>query len=302
MRIRGIHHITAITAEAQPNIDFYAGVLGLRLVKKTVNFDAPDMYHLYYGDRTGRPGSILTFFEIPGAAPGRAGRGMVHRIGWRVATRASLDFWRDRLAGEGIVATADGDELAFADPEGLAIELVVDASGQEPLVAGAPGIPDEHALRGFCGARAFATDPGRSRSLLEGLVGATPAGDGYVIGDTARSATWDYDAAPVTPGRPGAGTVHHIAWSTEPGEQEAWLERVAADGRHPSPIMDRTYFRSIYFREPSGVLFELATRGPGFAIDEPEETLGRALRLPPQYEPHRAAIEANLEPVRSPHP
>jgi glyoxalase family protein len=300
VRVAGIHHITAITREAQPNIDFYAGVLGLRLVKKTVNFDAPDMYHLYFGDQTGRPGSIMTFFEIPGVPPGRPGAGMIHRVSWRVASPASLGFWEARLAGAGIETERADSWLRFADPEGLGLELVADTSGEEPLAADSPDIPGEHRLLGFAGARAFSGDPAASAATLADLLGGEGGGAAWILDEDGRSSAWAYDPPPVTPGRPGGGTVHHIAWATEPADQQTWLKQVLASGHHPSPIMDRTYFRSIYFREPSGVLFELATRGPGFTIDEEAADLGTGLRLPPQYESRRTAIEAQLRPVAAP--
>jgi glyoxalase family protein len=300
MNTSGIHHVTAITAEAQPNIDFYAGVLGLRLVKKTVNFDAPEMYHLYFGDETGAPGSIMTFFEIPGVVPGRAGAGMIHRVSWRVGAPDALSFWERRLADAGVEAERADEWLRFADPEGLGLELVIDRSAEEPLAADAPGVPAEHRLLGFHGARALAADPAASTATLADLLGGSEAGRDWNLGDGHRSSHWGYDPAPTTPGRQGSGTVHHIAWGTAPEEQEAWLDRVITAGYYPSPIMDRTYFRSIYFREPSGVLFELATRGPGFAIDEPLEDLGTGLRLPPQFESSRTAIEARLRPVAAP--
>jgi glyoxalase family protein len=298
-RLHGIHHVTAITAEAQPNLDFYAGVLGLRFVKKTVNFDAPDMYHLYFGDETGTPGSVMTFFEIPGAPPGRPGAGMIHETRWRVRDEAALDFWSDRLAGHGIAGTRTSGLLRFADPEGLGIALVADPGEDPPLAAVARDIPAEHALLGFAGARALTDDVERSAAMLVELPGFERAGDGWQItGD--RTSTWAYDPAPVTPGRPGAGTVHHIAFASHPDEQQDWFAALVAAGHRPSPILDRTYFRSIYFREPSGVLFEIATIGPGFTIDEPVATLGGELRLPPQYETRRAVIENRLRPILNP--
>jgi glyoxalase family protein len=299
-RLHGIHHVTAITAEAQPNIDFYAGVLGLRLVKKTVNFDSPDMYHLYFGDETGAPGSIMTFFEIPGALPGRAGAGMVHETRWRVRDAAALDFWATRLTDAAVATERDGTALRFADPEGLGVALVADETPDAPLAAAHAEIPAEHALLGFEGASAYSTDPDRSTAVLDLLPGFERDDDGNWRVEGDRSSTWRYDPAPVTPGRPGAGTVHHIAWASRAAEQEDWLAAIVGDGLRPSPIMDRTYFRSIYFREPSGVLFEIATDEPGFLIDEPVDSLGSALRLPPQFEPRRGPIEARLRPLRSP--
>jgi glyoxalase family protein len=300
MRFEGIHHVTAITADAQANVDFYAGVLGLRLVKKTVNFDAPEMYHLYFGDVTGAPGSILTFFEIPGAAPGRPGAGMVHRVDWRVADAAALDFWAERLAGAGTAVDRGDEWLDFSDPEGLAQRLVVDASGEAPLIAAAADVPAEHAIRGFAGLRAYAVDAAASARLLEDLLGFEAAEDGWGLAGRQRSATYALDPAPATRGLGGAGTVHHVAWTAPDEDHEAWHDAVHAAGRRPSPIIDRQYFHSIYFREPSGVLFELATPSPGFAIDEEPEALGQSLRLPPQYEGIRARLERTLEPLSNP--
>ncbi|MDX6375718.1 MAG: glyoxalase family protein [Gaiellaceae bacterium] len=299
-RLHGIHHVTAITAEAQPNVDFYADVLGLRLVKKTVNFDSPDMYHLYFGDEVGHAGSTMTFFEIPGAAPGRPGAGMVHETQWRVRDTAALDFWTARLTDAAIATERDGATLRFADPEGLGLAFVADQSPDAPLAALHPAIPAEHALLGFAGARAYSSDPERSTATLERLPGFERSDDGAWRVEGDRSSTWHYDSAPVTPGRPGAGTVHHIAWAAKDAEQEDWQAAIAAQGLRPSPIMDRTYFRSVYFREPSGVLFEIATDAPGFTLDEPVASLGSALRLPPQFEARRVPIEARLRPLRSP--
>jgi glyoxalase family protein len=301
MQLEGIHHITAITGDAPGNVDFYARALGLRMVKKTVNFDAPDVYHLYYGDERGDPGSILTFFEFPGAARGRAGAGMVHTIAWRVASAAALDFWAARLEGEGVAVERGDDGLTFSDPEGLALALVVDGSGDPPLTARAQGVPDEHALLGFSGARAYAADPARGERLFGAL--SFDPGDGGIwrVAGEARGALYALDAPPAEPGIQGAGTVHHIAWSSQDDdEQEAWRARVAEAGAHPTPIIDRQYFHSVYFREPNGVLFELATRGPGFDVDEPAESLGEALKLPPQHEPLRERLERTLTPLPNP--
>jgi glyoxalase family protein len=300
MRLDGIHHITAITADATRNVDFYTRVLGLRMVKKTVNFDAPDVYHLYFGDDGGAPGSILTFFEFPGAAPGRAGAGMVHRIRWRVGSRQALSFWADRLAGEGTAAelAQDGLSLEFRDPEGLGLELGVVETDDEPLIARADGIGAEHALLGFDGARAYGVaDADHDRVLVETL-GFTPTAPGaYVLDGGARTARYAYDEPPAQRGSQGAGTVHHIAWCTRDEDHAAWRERVHVAGMRPTPIIDRQYFRSIYFREPSGVLFELASAGPGFAVDEAPDRLGRELRLPPQHEHLRARLERTLTPL-----
>ena len=292
MKLEGIHHVTAITGDAQGNVDFYVDRLGLRLVKKTVNQDDPTVYHLFYADEKGSAGSDITFFEYPGATRGRAGAGMVHRVLWRVGSEDSLDFWAERLGVE-----RSGDTLVFADPEGLEHELVVDTTGEEPLSAEHPEVPREHALRGFHGVRAFTSDPEQSTAFLEGL-GFEP---GWVARGESRSGTYEYDRPPSeASGVPGAGTVHHVAWGSSREEHEAWRERAAELGARPTPIIERFYFKSIYFREPSGVLFEIATLGPGFTADEPLETLGERLSLPPAFEPLREQVEPKLTPIRNP--
>jgi glyoxalase family protein len=304
MQLDGIHHITCITADARGNVDFYARVLGLRLVKKTVNFDAPDVYHLYYGDERGAPGSILTFFEFPDAARGRAGAGMIHRVRWRVASEEALGFWAERLAREGVeFDEASGGErsLAFRDPEGLGLELAVVDVDDEPLRAAADGIPPEHALLGFDGVRAYSRSPGEEERLLTEELGFDMTGPGeYVLGGGRRHAAYGHDEPPSAAGLQGAGTVHHIAWCDRDDDHEAWEERLTRIGARPTPIIDRQYFLSIYFREPRGVLFELATPSPGFAVDEDPEHLGEALRLPPQYEHLRARLEPILTPLENP--
>jgi glyoxalase family protein len=304
MELDGIHHITCITADAQANVDFYAGVLGLRMVKKTVNFDAPDVYHLYFGDEQGAPGSILTFFEFPDAAPGRAGAGMIHRLIWRVASDDALAFWSERLAGEGIDVAHDpvGRAIVFHDPEGLALELAAVDTGDEPLRAQAEGIPPEHALLGFEGARAYGRigdGDAEDRLLTEGMGFARTAPGVYVL-QGRRRATYTYDDAPAAAGFQGAGTVHHIAWCDRDDEHAGWRERVASFGAHPTHVIDRQYFLSIYYRVPTGVLFELATPSPGFAVDEDPAHLGEALRLPPQYEARRDELEHALTPLTNP--
>jgi glyoxalase family protein len=303
MELNGIHHITAITADAQQNVDFYAGLLGLRLVKKTVNFDAPDIYHLYYGDEVGNPGSILTFFEFPGVPRGRAGAGMVYRLVWRVTAEA-LDFWAERLSAAGIPVERTPTSLRFDDPEGLALELAIDDGADEPLVAEYPDVAFEHALRGFAGVRVHAELARIDARFLSSLGFARSEENIYELAGASRHAFYAYDACPPEqpPERPlqGAGTVHHIAWATPPEEHAAWRERVLEAGGIPTPIIDRQYFYSIYFREPSGVLFELATIGPGFTVDESPETLGDALKLSPEYEYLREELERRLRPLRNP--
>ena len=301
MQLDGLHHISCITGDAPGNLAFYTGVLGLRLVAKTVNQDDPYVYHLFYGDEEGSPGFDLTFFEYPGALPGRAGAGMVYRITLRVGSPEALDFWAERLTGRGIESTRDGDRLQFSDPEGLGLELVASASTDAPLTARHPEVPPAFAIQGFDSVRAYGGRVASTRRLLEEVLGAKNAGE-YVwtIAGKSRHSTITYDAPPDLPGRAGAGTVHHIAWATELEDHEAWLEQLHRGGVSSTPIVERYYFRSIYFREPSGVLYELATKGPGFTVDLPLDLLGRELVLPPMLEPRRAEIIEHLVPLVDP--
>ena len=301
MHLDGIHHISCITGDAPGNLAFYTGVLGLRMVAKTVNQDDPYVYHLFYGDEEGSPGFDLTFFEYPGALRGRAGSGMVYRITLRVGTAAALDFWQKRLAGHGITATRHDDRLRFDDPEGLGLELVVTTSSDTPLTARHPDVPAEFALQGFASVRAYGGRVAATGRLLAGVMGATPLGDDvWQLAGKARHGTIAYAVPPDLPGRAGAGTVHHVAWATELDEHEAWLERLHRGGVSSTPIVERYYFRSIYFREPSGVLYELATKGPGFTVDLPLERLGRELVLPPTLAGRRAEILTHLIPLPDP--
>jgi glyoxalase family protein len=300
MRFEGIHHVTCITADAPGNVDFYVRVLGLRLVKKSVNQDDPTVYHLFYADEKGSAGSDLTFFEYPNARPGRAGRGMIHRIVFRVGSDEAVAFWEERLAAEGVETTSDDGRLRFADPEGLGLEFTVVQTGDEPLVAEHPDIPHDLALQGFNAVRAYG-DPEPSRRFLEETLAFEPRGDeSWEVRGAKRGSWYAYDDPPSETGVPGAGTVHHVAWASPPEEHESWHELVAASGAHPTPIIDRFYFRSIYFREPSGVLFEVATIGPGFIVDEPLESLGERLSLPPNYEHLRERVEPLLTPLPNP--
>jgi glyoxalase family protein len=302
MKLEGIHHITAITGDAPGNVEFYTGLLGLRMVKKSVNQDDPTVYHLFYGDDDGSPGMDLTFFEYPGAARGTAGAGMVHRIVWRVASAGALQFWKERLEQHGVSAELRGESLVFDDPEGLEHEFVRSTSSDPPLCAQAPGIPSEHALQGFDGVRAYSADPARSTSLLGETLGFTSEdGKDWEVRGDQRGSFYAYD--PVPPGvtaSPGAGSVHHVAFASLPEEEEAWQSRVAEAGARPTTVIDRFYFRSVYFREPSGVLFEIATIGPGFAVDEDAEHLGERLSLPPSFEPLRERLEGLLTPLPYP--
>ncbi|HYF26672.1 MAG TPA: VOC family protein [Baekduia sp.] len=300
MRFDGLHHITAFTGDARRNVDFYTRVLGLRLIAKTVNQDDPSVYHLFYGDELARPGLDLTFFEYRLAKPGRAGAGMVHRIVWRVGSQDALDFWDQRLTAEGVVTRREAG-LRFADPEGLAHELVVSGAPDAPLVAEHPEVPRELALQGFEGVRAYSADAEASGDLLVGILGAVRRPDGAYELRGARRGGWiAFDPAPPEPGRQSAGTVHHVAWGTTSEDQPRWRELLDRLGVANTGIVDRHYFTSVYFREPGGVLYELATDEPGFTVDGPVEELGRRLILPPWLEPRRAEIEARLTPLPDP--
>jgi glyoxalase family protein len=303
MRLDGIHHVTCITADAPRNVDFYTRVLGLRLVKKTVNQDDPTVYHLFYADEEGSPGSDITFFEYPGVRRGRAGAGMIHTVRWRLGSEEAVDFWERRLASEARAVARDDATVAFEDPEGLRHVLAVVDTEDAPLIAEHPEIPAELALQGFDGARAFSADPDASRGLLEEALGFEPRGDGaWEARGPTRGGAYAYDEPPAEPGSGGAGTVHHVAWASTMEEHEQWRERVAAADFRPTPIIDRFWFRSIYFREPSGVLFEIATLGPGFAADEDLEHLGERLVLPPAFEHLRDQVEPILTPLPDPRP
>jgi glyoxalase family protein len=299
MKLEGIHHITAITEDAQRNVDFYVGVLGLRLVKKTVNQDNPTVYHLFFADESGDPGSDLTFFEYPGVPRGRAGAGMVHRIVWRVASEDSLAFWEERLAANSTDTHRDGAGLVFADPEGLEHELLVVDVPDAPLIADHPEVPAGLALQGFHAVRAYSAAPDASAALLEALEFEQVDG-GWEARGEKRGGRYLFDEPPAERGLQGAGSVHHVAWASLPDEHMEWRQRAISAGAQPTPEIDRFYFLSIYFREPSGVLFEIATMGPGFSVDEPVEHLGEKLSLPPDYEHLRAEVEPNLKPVRNP--
>ena len=300
MKLEGVHHITAITGDAQRNVDFYVGVMGLRLVKKTVNQDDPTVYHLFYADEGGDAGSDLTFFEYPGAPEGRAGDGMIHTVAWRVASSDALDFWAERLAANDVEVDRGESSLRFEDPEGLTHELRVTDVSDEPLIADHPEIPAEMALQGFDGARAYSSNPDASRSFFEEALAFESREDGWEARGENRGGLYGFDEPPAERGLQGAGSVHHIAWASQMDEHEGWRDRVISAGARPTPVIDRFYFRSIYFREPSGVLFEIATLGPGFTVDEPLESLGEKLSLPPDYEHLREQVEPVLRPINNP--
>jgi len=297
----GIHHISSMTADAPRNVAFYAGVMGLRLVKKTVNQDDPTVYHLFYADENASAGADMTFFEYPGVMPGRAGAGMIHRITFRVGSEKALDFWAQRLASAGVESERAEDRLRFADPEGLGLELMVSDVADSPLIADHPEISRDLALQGFAGVRAYSNAPERSSSLLEDVLGFRNIGAGqYESRGERRGSFYIYDDAPQTRGVGGAGTVHHVAWSSTIEDHPAWHDKVVAAGARPTPIIDRFYFKSLYFREPSGVLFEIATLGPGFTTDEPLEHLGERISLPPNFEHLRDQVERTLTPLPNP--
>ena len=304
--ITGIHHITALASGAQSNINFYCGVLGLRLVKKTVNFDAPDVYHFYYGDETGSPGSILTFFPYEGLARGRHGKGMLNTTSFSLPS-SSLDYWMARLKKFGVDFKGPDERfeeviLYFEDPDGLGLELVF--SGKETRNGFSYGpVPVEHAIRGFYGAEIWEEGYERTAGLLteqmdHKLIGEK--GNRFRFAATDRPGNYvDLFCAPDSlKGLGGAGTVHHIAFATPTAESQLEArKKIAQRMLNPTPVLDRNYFTSIYFREPGGVLFEIATAGPGFLVDEEKDKLGTALKLPSQYEPYRAQIEKRVVPI-----
>ena len=298
MRLEGVHHVTAITGDVIQNVNFYTGVLGLRLAAKSVNQDDPSVYHVFYSDEHGQPGADITFFEYRGAPRGRAGAGTVHRVLWRVTGEPALAFWRDRLAAHGVATVREGASLRFADPEGLEHELVVANVPDEPRVADHPEIPRELALQGFHGVRAYGGRVAASGRLLEQVLGATPAGENtWELRGDRRGGTIQFDTPPAERGVPGAGTVHHVAWGTSVAEHPKWVDELASQGVQSTPVVDRHFFKSIYFREPGGVLYEIADEGPGFGSDE---ELGRQIVLPPWYESRRDRIEAMLTPIPDP--
>jgi glyoxalase family protein len=301
MQLEGLHHVTMITGGAQRNVDFYAGLLGLRLVKKTVNFDAPEAYHLYFGDERGTPGSILTWFVFPGARRGRAGAGMIHTIELGVGSPEALEFWARRLRAAGYDAQRGEGSLGFHDYDGLHLELVLAADREPPLAAHDPQIPSEHALVGVEGARAFAADSEVPEPLLTDTLVFTSVGAGaYRLDGEQRRFRWAYDRPPEEVGIGGAGTVHHIAWGSRDEDHLAWQQRVREAGGNVTDVRDRDYFKSIYFREPRGILFEIATLSPGFAVDEDPGHLGEELKLPRMHEHLRAQLERQLAPVLNP--
>jgi catechol 2,3-dioxygenase-like lactoylglutathione lyase family enzyme len=317
--IGGIHHVTAIASDPQRNLDFYAGALGLRLVKRTVNFDDPATHHFYFGDEVGTPGSLLTFFPWPGAHRGRQGPGQVGVTSFSILP-ASVGFWIERLVRHGIAyegpakrsvgGTGAERVISFKDPDGLLLELVGTAGAEaRPIWGGAPGIPREHAIHGLHSISLWVENGQATELVLVDTLGFRPMGES---GSTRRFSARNGEAGTLVDVRTtggfvgavsGAGTVHHVAWSVaDDAVQLTFRDRVLSSGLSPTPVIDRNYFHSVYFREPGGILYELATISPGFTIDEPVDQLGERLMLPPQYEAERAAIEAVLPRVHLPRP
>ena len=313
-RIRGIHHVTAISGPAQANLDFYTGVLGLRMVKRTVNFDDPGTYHLYYGDREGTPGTIMTFFPWERAAPGRRGSRFTDVTSFAVPT-GSADFWTRYLERAGVAGLErdthfGADIVRVEDPDGLVLELVAGPDTRETPAGpyAHPDIPAEHAVRSFHGVLLDVSEPDATARLLTDLLGYEQAGeDGgrlrFHTGADQGGAVIDLLAAGSSEdGHMGKGSVHHVAFRARDDEgQQTWREAVASSGIAVTTVQDRSYFRSIYFHEPGGVLFEIATDGPGFTADEAEEHLGREVKLPPWLEGRRGELEARLPALTVPH-
>jgi catechol 2,3-dioxygenase-like lactoylglutathione lyase family enzyme len=312
-QLLGIHHITAIAGEPQENLDFYAGLLGLRLVKLTINFDDPGTYHLYYGDGIGHPATIMTFFPWPKAPKGRKGSGQVTATSFAVP-RASIPYWVERLDQHRIAHSGPSERfgeplLSFTDPDGLGIELVATPNILRDRAYVQGPVPPEHAIHGFHSATLTEAGYQRTAALLTETMGfrlvqqegnrfryAAHSGDPGTIADVVC-------APEERPGRVAVGTVHHIAWRTaDDQQQDSWQKELVRLGHDVTPIIDRKYFHSIYYREPGGILFEIATDPPGFAIDEDPEELGSRLQLPPWLEPSRQELLAILPPIRLPAP
>ncbi|WP_338707504.1 ring-cleaving dioxygenase [Paenibacillus amylolyticus] len=300
----GIHHITAFAGDPQANVDFYAGVLGLRLVKKTINFDAPDVYHLYFGDEHGSPGTIITFFPSAGSPRGKIGGGQVGITSY-VIPPGSIGFWQNRLEQYNIEVTKttrfNEDLLQFEDGEGLRLELVEREEGAISTWAH-EGIPTDKAIKGFGGAVLFSVNPQRTMDALEKILGFVRVSENEEYARFRSSGdignVVDVPVTRMALGMGGAGTVHHIAWRAKDDEEHAqWSEAVRDYGYQPTPVRDRQYFNAIYFREAGGILFEIATDPPGFAKDEPADSLGQKLMLPEWFEKYRPQIEDNLQPI-----
>jgi glyoxalase family protein len=300
MRLDGLHHVTAITADVAANLEFYGRLLGLRLVWQGVNADDPGMRHIAYGDERGSPGSIVTFFDMPRVVRGRPGAGMVHRLALRVADEDALDFWERRLARAAVASDRMAGRLMFSDPEGLGLELVVDDGEDDPLVAAASDVDGDLAIRGLHAVRAYSADPPHSARVAGDVLGMQPDGVGrWLVRGQRRHGLVIYDEAPPEPGIMGAGTMHHVAFVIRDGDSDAWRERLAAARLRPTPVLDRRMFKSIYFREPGGVLFELATDEPGFVF-EPADRLGESLVLIGDLDSRREELERRFPLLANP--
>lgn len=309
----GIHHITAIAGDPQQNVEFYVEILGLRLVKQTVNYDDPGTYHLYFGDELGRPGTILTFFPWPGAPRGRHGVGQATVVSFSVPPD-SLGFWEARLRTreitvERLESPFDEPILEFSDPDGLQLELVADARTDLGHPWAAASVPVAQAIRGFHSVALLEHAYNDTDALLTGVLRFHLAKEvghrrRYVVGGGDLATLVDVVSAPdASPGHVAVGTVHHVAWRTPDQEaQRGWRQKLIGEGLSVTPVRDREYFKSIYFREPGGVLFEIATDIPGFAVDESPDGLGTQLRLPPWLEPQREALTARLPKLLVPQP
>lgn len=300
MQLEGIHHVTCVTADAPSNADFYVRVLGLRIVKKTINQTDQTTYHLFYGDEKASYGNNISFFEYRGRPNGRAGAGNVHTIVWRVGTEAALDFWERRLADEGVTTSREDGRLDFADHEGLEHQLAVVDVPDTPLIGEAPDVPAEFALQGFDGVRAYSRDEEATERFVTDTLGFAPTGAGrFDVRGDVRGAWYALDPAPPEKRSFGAGVVQHVAWSCKPDDIDAWSDRVGPLCPDATGTVDRHFFRSTYFTEPGGVLFEIAEMGgPGFIVDEPSwAQMGDDLQLPPWLEERRKLYEYSLTPV-----
>ena len=307
MKLRGIHHITAIASDPQRNVDFYTQILGLRFAKRTVNFDDPSTYHFYFGDRTGRPGTVITFFAWPGARRGTRGTGQVIAASFAVPAK-SIEYWKSHLAehrvfAEEIPSRFDAAAVRLTDPDGLLLELIESAHLDDADLKYESDVPKKFAIHGFHAPTLEVQQLGPTEELLKTL--------GFELGGeeesrrrfsvNSKSTSAQIDLIERSNGQFGvnsAGTVHHIAFRcANDEEQSRWREQLVELGLHVTPVIDRFYFHSVYFREPGGILFEIATDGPGFTADEPANHLGENLKLPPRYEEHRAEIERALPPI-----
>ncbi len=300
MRLEGIHHVTCVTADAPSNADFYVRVLGLRIVKKTINQADQTTYHIFYGDEQASYGNNISFFEYRGRPHGRAGAGNIHTLVWRLGEEGALDFWERRLAGEGIDAQRGEDVLEFRDHEGLGHRLALVETSDAPLTGESPEVPGEYALQGLDGVQGYARDRAGSAAFVSDVLGMDAVAEGrWEARGEIRGGWYQIDPAPEQKRRFGGGVVQHVAWGCQPQDMDAWSDLVSPHCPDATGIIDRHFFRSTYFTEPGGVLFEIAEHGgPGFAVDEPDmEHMGDDLRLPPWLEERRKLYEWSLTPV-----